>query len=122
MKLKRGLSIFIYCGITLIGILWCIKQAFIPMTIVPMACGMGVIFLMGKLTKKKFIEAENMILLGSAGCFVTLNELSAFIVFCSFGSCLTYILQRYFWKTTTGPRFALSIVLSEWVTFFLYCC
>ncbi|MDR0633006.1 MAG: hypothetical protein LBF84_02610 [Holosporales bacterium] len=119
---SRSFTVLTGLGIFIVGGVWCIKQLFIPITIFPIACSMGIALIIGRLIKRKVIGDGDILLLCSAGFFVTFNELPAFIVFCGAGGVLTYAIQRYICKDTgRSIPFIPAIVVSQWLTFFLYC-
>jgi prepilin signal peptidase PulO-like enzyme (type II secretory pathway) len=125
---RRSFTLLTGIGIAAIGVGWCVKQSFIPIAIFPIACGTAVVLVLNLLIKKKIIGEGDILLMCSAGCFVTLNELPAFMVFCGAGGVLAYALQWYLGKKASAPSqankavpFVPAIVASQWITFFLYC-
>jgi prepilin signal peptidase PulO-like enzyme (type II secretory pathway) len=135
---SNSFSLWLGCSIAAMGILWCVKQKFFPISIVPIVCGLFIILIVQQLFKitKKYLRKQNsadktvveswlaggdMFLLCTACFFVTPNELPAFLIFCGIGGILTFLLQKKICgkKNKTLP-FVPSIVAAQWITFFLY--
>ncbi|MDR3285334.1 MAG: hypothetical protein LBS83_01475 [Holosporales bacterium] len=152
---SQKFSLWIGLGLLGIGGLWCIWQMFIPITLLPIISGIIFIKIAEKLAKKKLIGNGDLLLFCCAACFITLNELPAFMVFCGIGGILTCLLQMCFnirlpskpisfskaerayeaqnkfaeeaeeiellKKSNERFPFTLSIIISQWITFFIYC-
>lgn len=66
-------------GLTFLGILWCIKQTFIPLSLIPLSLGMGAIFLYNRLVRE-ILGSGDLLLFMISGLFLPMNELGLFLV------------------------------------------
>jgi hypothetical protein len=111
-KFPTFLLAILFCA----GTAWCVKQSFIPISIVPLGIGMLALSLWNNL-KRPVIGNGDMALFVIAGFFLTLDVISFFLICCGIFGIITHIIMGIVASQSRRLPFAPSILLSTAVTF-----
>jgi prepilin signal peptidase PulO-like enzyme (type II secretory pathway) len=124
----KKFSLWIALALLCIGVCWCVKQEFFPLSTIPIVCGMAVAKCVELVKHKTMIGGGDALLMIAAGFFITVDEVPVFLIFCGGGGLITFCLQRLLRgggsqdvSTAAAIPFVPVIVASQWLTFFLYC-
>ncbi len=107
-------------GLTFLGILWCIKQTFIPLSLIPLSLGMGAIFLYNRLVRE-ILGSGDLLLFMISGLFLPMNELGLFLVLAGGLGLVGFGVERC-WRRKSSLKlpFSWAILASLWITFVLF--
>lgn len=76
---SQEFSLDLWLVFTGIGLLWCWKQAFIPLSLAPLGLGVGCIFLYNHFVRE-ILGSGDLLLLLSSGLFLPMDDVSLFAV------------------------------------------
>lgn len=97
-----------------IGVVWCIKQAYIPVSLIPIGLSMAGLALVNRYWKC-VIGGGDMLLFLVFGLYIPITILSQFLILCGvFGSISCAILQK------RGGPFAPAMVLAAFISLISY--
>ncbi|MDR0631448.1 MAG: prepilin peptidase [Holosporales bacterium] len=97
-----------------IGAIWCVKQSYIPMSLIPIGMGVGVLELINRCWKR-VIGVGDLLLFLATGLYVPVTILGTFFVLCGvLGGVTCAVLRK------RACPFAPAIVISAIATLLLY--
>lgn len=119
----RQFSLVLWIILTALGVLWCLKQAFFPLTLLFMGLCAGLLALANRFIRP-IIGTGDLLLFLTAGCFVPFPKISLFFILCGLGGILTYFLGKFwacFAKKSNFPEprhisFVPALLLSLLIT------
>ena len=101
------------------AILWCVKQSFIPASLLPISLGTLLIFFTGKFLKKNLLGNGDIILFFISSIFVIVGYIDLFVILCGVFGITTHFVFWLLKKDYEKVPFAPSIILSQWTVFIL---
>lgn len=116
---SRQFPFILWLFLTIIGIIWCFKQDFIPLTFIPIGVGMSILSLYNHFIKK-VIGIGDILLFLTTSFFIPLSELSLFMIICGISGFLTYGIMKINRINNDRLPFSGAILFSMILTFCLY--
>lgn len=110
--------LYLWLVYTALGGAWCVKQAFIPLSLIPLGLGLGLMALYNHYVRG-ILGYGDILLLLSSGCFIPMDELGLFLILCGGFGVLQFAVLRLTGRTSQRIPFSGSILAAMMTAFVL---